>query len=349
MKRFSWVQSLRGIAAMLVLLFHARPHWETVTWLIPLSAVTKWGAAGVDIFITLSGFVIGHSIFSSAHKEYLPASDFLARRALRIYSGYWLVLPFVIIGTLYLFPGTTFPLGKAFRSIFLLYPYYLDAWMPVAWTLSFELYFYAWVALTLWLKPKNLLSWILLLLTFLVVWNYGWMKFSPTLTYEARQPTRFIFPAFGIEFLLGTLLAFDFSHRQKFNAYGLVGLFLTCAGVALGTFSYDAFHFELLRALSFGIASCGLIMLCLWLECERKWAPPRILRLVGDASYSLYLLHFFLLDASSLLRAWLNVHNPALLTPFTLATPVLIIMFSIAWYRFLEKPVYRYLRDRVHV
>lgn len=349
MKQLSWVQALRGIAAMLVLLFHARPHLETVAWMAPLSAITKWGASGVDIFITLSGFVIGYSICTSNQKGGFSAFKFLVRRALRIYSGYWLVLPFVIIGTLYLFPGTTFPWEKALRSIFLLYPYYLDAWLPVAWTLSFELYFYTWAALALWFQPRNPLFWILSLLTFLIVWNYGWMKFSPALAYEARQPTRFILPAFGIEFLFGALLALDFSRRKKLNAYGPIGLFLACAGVALGTFSYEAFHFELPRALSFGIASSGLIMICLWLECEREWVSPALLRLVGDASYSLYLLHFFLLDASSLVRGWLNVHNPALLTSFTLMTPALIIMFSIAWYRLLEKPVYRYLQKRAAV
>lgn len=224
----------------------------------------------------------------------------------------------------------------------------MDGWLPVAWTLTFELYFYVWAALALWLRPKNLAVWILALLTFLVVWNYGWIKMSPQRVYDIQQPTRFLIPAFGIEFLFGALLALDFRRREKFSGYAAGGIFLACMGGVFGTYSYDMLHFELLRALSFGTASVGVIMFCLWLEESSRLAPPRILLAVGDASYSLYLLHPFFLDASSLVRDWLNQSYPSLLAPFALAMPVLIIAFSVGWYRMFEHPLYRFLSGYIN-
>lgn len=343
MKRLAWLQSLRGVAAVSVLFFHMRLHWETVSWLAPLSALTKWGAVGVDLFITLSGFVVCYATFSGSREVSANAWPFLMKRAIRIYSGYWIALAFGVSSTIFLFPGVSYPAEKAFRSIFLLYPYFMDGWLPVAWTLAFELYFYAWVALALWLRPKNLVVWILALLSFLIVWNVGWMTISPQLVYEQQQPTRFFIPAFGIEFLFGALLALDFRRRENFSGYAPGGILLACIGCVFGTYSYDMLHFELLRALSFGTASVGVIMFCLWLEQSGGLAPPRLLLAIGDASYSLYLLHPFLLDDSSLVRAWLYQRGPILLAPFALAMPVLIIAFSLGWYRMFEHPLYRFL------
>ena len=60
---------------------------------------------------------------------------------------------------------------------------------------------------------------------------------------------------------------------------------------------------------------------------------------VGNASYSLYLLHTFLLDASGKLRVNLGIAEHGLLLPFLLALPVAIVLISMLWYRWVEKPL----------
>ena len=60
-QKLHWIQALRGFAALIVLFFHMRPHWELTPVLAIFSGVTQWGFSGVDIFFALSGFVVYRS------------------------------------------------------------------------------------------------------------------------------------------------------------------------------------------------------------------------------------------------------------------------------------------------
>ena len=80
------------------------------------------------------------------------------------------------------------------------------------------------------------------------------------------------------------------------------------------------------------------VTLALTLERTRL-NPPAWLVLLGDASYSLYLLHTFLLDASGRMRMDLGISSPPALLLFMLALPVVIILLSVWWFRWVEKPI----------
>jgi peptidoglycan/LPS O-acetylase OafA/YrhL len=99
------LDGLRGIAIVLVVLWHARP--EPVIWFAPLpflSTMLALGPSGVDFFFVLSGFLITSILLST--KEATPRSyfwSFYARRILRIFPLYiltvaaffWVSLPFL--------------------------------------------------------------------------------------------------------------------------------------------------------------------------------------------------------------------------------------------------------------
>ena len=77
-KRFLELDGLRGIAALLVCLFHFD--------------LLKYGTTGVDLFFMISGFVIYMSITTAK-----TIGDFWISRFIRLYPVYWLSIPIAII------------------------------------------------------------------------------------------------------------------------------------------------------------------------------------------------------------------------------------------------------------
>lgn len=81
------LQGLRGIAVILVVLYHNLPLLKD-TWIYkPL----LWGWSGVNLFFTLSGFLITSILIEARDKPHY-FRDFYARRALRIWPMYVLLL-----------------------------------------------------------------------------------------------------------------------------------------------------------------------------------------------------------------------------------------------------------------
>jgi len=109
---FLTIQALRAVAALLVVPLHAFETWgERVDSVAP---GVKWdnGAAGVDIFFVISGFVM---VISS--RRLVDRADawliFLRHRVLRIVPLYWLlttvkILAVVLLGGVVLRTGLDF-------------------------------------------------------------------------------------------------------------------------------------------------------------------------------------------------------------------------------------------------
>src|SRR5260221_4188281 len=88
--RFLFVDALRGIASLGVVLFHLRIHIPLLTSALPGWAVflLDHGELGVSVFFVLSGFVIAHSVH--AERVTIPlAVRFMLRRSLRLDPPYW--------------------------------------------------------------------------------------------------------------------------------------------------------------------------------------------------------------------------------------------------------------------
>lgn len=86
------LDGIRGVAILLVLTFHC---FEKIN-VYPFNFVSELGWIGVDLFFVLSGFLItGILVDTKGHQGYL--SSFFAKRALRIFPLYYLVLTCVFI------------------------------------------------------------------------------------------------------------------------------------------------------------------------------------------------------------------------------------------------------------
>jgi peptidoglycan/LPS O-acetylase OafA/YrhL len=151
-RRFLFVDALRGIAALAVVLFHGVEggHITALVTIIPraLSVVIENGALGVAIFFVLSGFVIAHSLYDEKMRWPL-VGRFMLRRSIRLDPPYWcaiaLTLAFAMLSAR-IVPGKSlleFSYGQILAHVFYLqdilrYPNL----NPVFWTLCLEVQFY---------------------------------------------------------------------------------------------------------------------------------------------------------------------------------------------------------------
>lgn len=145
------IQVFRGLAATLVVLYHVT---TTNQFYYPfLGYAFRFGHSGVDFFFVLSGFIMVYVNYEKAGAA-SEAGRFLALRAIRIFLLYWWVLA-VTVTVIWMFgqspdhmwaPASALEPDTLLRAFFL-YRQDVDAIVSVAWTLSFELVFYAFFAL----------------------------------------------------------------------------------------------------------------------------------------------------------------------------------------------------------
>jgi peptidoglycan/LPS O-acetylase OafA/YrhL len=89
MRHIKQLDSIRALAVLLVII----SHW------LPKLNILPWGEIGVDIFFVLSGFLISAILFENKKAESLSLTskpiilrNFIARRTLRIFPVYYLVV-----------------------------------------------------------------------------------------------------------------------------------------------------------------------------------------------------------------------------------------------------------------
>ena len=153
MPKLRALQSLRAIAALLVVLDHAAGL--TAGHGFPREPITSWatflGAQGVSVFFIISGFIMTYTADSSEDQTapLLRAARFATRRIIRVVPLYWLLTAVVAVPMFLI--GLHRPVGITVARLAksLLFIPYLDAGgnmtpvLPIGWTLNYEMAFYA--------------------------------------------------------------------------------------------------------------------------------------------------------------------------------------------------------------
>ncbi|MCD2517738.1 acyltransferase [Massilia sp. G4R7] len=298
--KLAWIQALRGVAVLFVVLTHARYYFlDTPTW--PLAEqLLRPGAMGVDLFFVISGFIM---VYTTRHVAGTPrdAFDFLVRRFARIWPLYavitlaWLTVAHSGFGWLTNWPPfKALLLSLSFQPVDIENPLYFSASLPLGWTLNFEMYFYVVFGLCLLAGRRR---WLLLA---------GWILFTVLvipalkrdLTLDVLTNFRFSIAYLNLvtnpiilEFLAGVAIGWLylqdwFALRSQTVARHLVFLALALAAWASwGTLVN--FH----GPKQWG-AVVALMVLALALASKTiELAPPRVLVWLGTISFSLYLTH----------------------------------------------------------
>lgn len=151
------LDGLRGLAILLVVLYH---YFDS-------NPLFRFGWMGVDLFFVLSGFLITQNLLRTRqHPRYFR--NFYARRILRTFPLYFLLLATFFIGGSFLFrqqgPGSSF--GWHLQHLLQFYTLTLN-WVPLQaatadspyllhlWSLALEEQFYLVWPIILWLCPNE--------------------------------------------------------------------------------------------------------------------------------------------------------------------------------------------------
>lgn len=363
---------VRGLAAFGVFVFHA---WllagspalaPGVPWLdASLAWLARMGWSGVDVFFTLSAFLLGLP-FARAAIARAPAPDtraYLGRRALRILPAYWVqcavLFPLAAVGITVL-PGGVWPGWTAALAHAVLW---IDAWPQVRpllsswWTLPVEFGFYL---LLPWLAHAfgaRRWAWLLLALPVAWLWRATWLWFPPmgvsTMGWIDHLPGRID------QFAVGLLAAYAWACHEASGRRVDARLANAVLALAAATFfvapalllldgrtepnQLVSLHPVVLawHTLASGVVAAGLLA-CAARAPWSRWLAATPLAWLGTISYSFYLWH---LPAIALVR---SQHDGKLRSdeawPFFAACLLLsLLMAAVSWWA-IERPAQRWAR-----
>ncbi|RKD69290.1 MULTISPECIES: acyltransferase [unclassified Rhizobium] len=332
------LQVLRALAASSVVVAHALHETETLAVATGRAAVdgSAWNLGfGVDIFFVLSGFIMTHTAASDFGKGGAPLRFFL-RRCARVVPLYWLLTSTLLLGALVAPSLLSVPIGSAPHVLasYLFIPSGrgVDEIRPVlalGWTLNYEMLFYVFFALALLLPIRLGIVWLSVLMI--------GMALVGNLVDLSHVQIAFWTSPIILEFLFGVYVALIFRSGVRIGAAPALGL------MAIGLLGFVRISMPWNDAALPQFLRSGLPAALFVLAAAIGPVLPRNKIVLwgvalGDASYSLYLAHPFILRP---MRAiWVKVIGGALpLGLFVFFASLVAALFALALFRGIEKPI----------
>jgi exopolysaccharide production protein ExoZ len=327
--RFMYVQILRFLAAASVVTFHAlgtaSNYFRGQNAYV--SEVFRYGDHGVDIFFVISGFIICYSTYFAK----TSSVAFLSRRLQRIVPIYWLfTLAMVALAILVprAFSETDWinPQSVLLSMTFLSFTQQKMPIVFVGWSLEYEMLFYLTVTILLF-RARKVWDDLIIIFSLLTMLNNVSVSWHQALSVFFTNPIL-------LEFVYGIVVAKLFL-RQRVAPLAMIAV-----GVAtLIIFVSDPTS----RVIVTGLPSCLLVLLAAILS-ERRQHPSsceKVLSALGDASYSIYLVHNFVISGSLKLLVKLGALPIDLVI---LVATILAIVAGYFSYVLLERPSLQFFR-----
>jgi peptidoglycan/LPS O-acetylase OafA/YrhL len=334
------IQALRALAAVLVVVGHSLHETEAISALVgrtaPDLSFVYWGF-GVDIFFVISGFIM---VYTSADLFGQPGAwrVFLTRRLTRIVPLYWLLTTVLLVGGAIAPRLLNVPIGD-WQHVLASYafipsmraPGEIRPVMALGWTLNMEMFFYVLFAGALALPYRyGLMALSLVIGGFAAIG----LVFKPEQVQLAFWTQSII-----LEFLMGCLLAAAYLKGARLTP--AAALALAALGI-LGMFKFTGVDAEtdMPDALRWGIPALLIVAAAALAEGSTSRAMLWLAAL-GNASYSLYLIHPFVLRPMR--NIWSQLIGGALpLTAYVVVVTLLATLVAFAIYRWLERPLLRW-------
>ena len=339
------IDGLRGLSIIFVVLFHANFFGF------------EGGYIGVDIFFTISGYLITSLILQNIKNNSFNLKDFYLSRTRRILPAYIFILTIFFFISLYLYNtneiknyanisiSSIFFYSNILFSSNLIDYFFFKTINPLlhTWSLSVvgQYYLLFPFMFILFKKKKN---YLLILITIAII-SFLFAQFGGNLKYTYpyvedeftffAMPQHSFFNSFSRawEIILGCLSAFLYLHKSTNN---FKNLFLDYFGFILIIASLFFFKNSTVHPsiYTFG-PTVGTILIILFLNKKNflyKLLTSKTLVFFGLISYSLYLWHYPILE----FYKFFNIYN---LNFFEKISCILLsIIFSVLTFKFIEKP-----------
>lgn len=339
------IQYLRGVAALMVVFFHSRSYFtDPAVW-------TGVGARGVDLFFVISGFIMAYSTRHIGQNSSIARESllFFVKRIIRIVPLYWIALlwtsaPYWVnwlskanapMDLITHFNSDLIAIVKDF--FFIPHPSLDpeddgDAYPIViqGWTLNYEMFFYALFALTMFFRQYRLIAASLIITT--LVLSGRLHKFSDIggLFYTSRILIEFVFGMMVFHVYTKTQhLTFD---RATLIVLGIIGFVLLNSGSVVND--------------KFVLAPAAAIIALVFIFAFRG-VHLRPLKILGDASYSIYLFHTAVFEFARWFIRYIELGKEGYLNiiAIVLIQVVPAVIIGTIIYYAIEKPMLKGLRN----
>jgi peptidoglycan/LPS O-acetylase OafA/YrhL len=329
MGRYNYIDSLRGFAAISVIIYHIieftppRNDLERILRSLLFDQVDL-GKIAVTVFFAVSGFVIP---FSLLRRSRSPLRDFAISRFFRLYPAYWLsILGSLLI--LYILGNAAIPVKATLINVTMLQQFFgVQNLIGVYWTLQIELIFY-WICAGLfalgWFEnPTRIVCMIWLLLALALI--LGIIRFASHKNLPVALPLALSIMFSGYLWRRLIIMS-ETTLRPKLKS--LLFGYITLLPIT-SYFSYDNDCLNYTLTYYFAIA-----IFLLGTSTFRINSP--IPAYLGQISYSLYLFgSLATVLCSRVLGHWFGYVDPLWLSLTTVAISVTGCSFI---YRFIEAP-----------
>lgn len=337
------LQAFRGLAAVMVVFFHTTNLLFDSYQIRPLNGMFLFGFAGVDLFFVLSGFIIFLAHFDDIGKPQKLVA-YLTKRFIRVYPTYWAIL--ALLSCWYIYSGTDTGTGNGTIT-------FLDSLEniplvgnkiklvnPVSWTLYYEILFYlmfSFLILNKVLGSVVLAFWLLGIISTSV---FGFhIEFVPDYTFNQ----------YTILFLIGLFSSslYILVKSKYFDIKNNIGNLSACSGLVIFVITskycmdnqiIDGGKWILLASL--GISGSLILLGSLSEAIENFFGRQQLLISLGNASYSIYLLHFPLVrETVALIKKQIDTLDAFLINFAFVAICAGAIFCGWFFYLKIEKPL----------
>jgi peptidoglycan/LPS O-acetylase OafA/YrhL len=361
------LDGLRGIAILLVLLFHCIGNTSFPAAggiLYYLQHITLIGWTGVDLFFVLSGFLIG-GILLAARDSAGYFQSFYARRVFRILPIYylWIGIYFLVAFTPLAHWGAPLGIVRDKWTIIPVYglfvqnlawvrgPAFWSAWLSSLWTLAVEEQFYLLIPLLIRFLSRRAITNVLLL----AIFGAPLLRILAFLFFADTHPSApyILTPCRMDSLAMGVLLALVW-RDEKSQAWIRKRIAWLCAitGLLFLGFLYFAvmdpspYDFQMcawgFSCIDAFFASLLLLVLAAPHGLWARICSVRFLTSLGGISYCIYIIHASILALCHSLLSTVpdGISTPSALLATLLALALTGLVAKISW-RYLESPMIR--------
>jgi exopolysaccharide production protein ExoZ len=338
------IQILRACAALMIVVYHCgieTSRLAEINGTEKLYIFDPWGA-GTSLFFAISGFIM---VVTTATAFGSPAAalDFMRRRLIRIVPLYWALTTFML--AVVTFMPSLMPKVSSADHMYVVESYLFWPSMrltgdirPLAtqgWTLNLEMLFYVVFAVALLFPRRTGFALLFGSLGLLVAGRVSGLLPGVAFNFWGHPIV--------LGFLLGAAIGLIYNRGVRLSGRWSIPLLVLGFGALFLPWPSGG-DGDLLPSLDVSIPS-AVVLAAVALgpqlnERRRLWLPAL---LVGDASYSLYLLHPFLLRPIYLI--WLKGSVGAVLPlwVFVPAGIAIALAAAVVTYCYFERPLTRWL------